>query len=159
MVTDDAPNNGEKEGPKDDTTTERAPLPLPNDIRPLEPNRRSPAEYPPQTEDTAAHIAADQRRSSAAVQSNPGSNDPPQEQPEHRAGAIIASTVGGGAAGDILPAPIPITPTVYPDGPAGTVIVQNHLTINIQSPEFQEFNAKVDDLMEALRGSNEITGE
>jgi hypothetical protein len=56
-----------------------APLPLRHDIRSLEPNRLSPAVYPPQEEDVAAHIAAQQRGQSAAVQSEPSiaPKDPP----------------------------------------------------------------------------------
>jgi hypothetical protein len=56
--------------------------------------------------------------------------------------------------------PVTIFPTIYPQDPSGgTVIVRNHITININSIEFRQFNAKLDELIEALRGSNEITSE
>jgi hypothetical protein len=55
--------------------------------------------------------------------------------------------------------PQPITATLYPGEPSGTVIVQNQITINIQSTEFRELNKKLDALLEAIRRSNEISGE
>jgi hypothetical protein len=48
---------------------------------------------------------------------------------------------------------------VYPENPNGMLIVQNFVTINVNGTEFQQFNAKIGDLIEALRGSNEIGGE
>jgi len=61
----------------------------------------------------------------------------------------------------ILPAPVPITPTVYPDSPQGTVIIQNYVTINGGSVEFKTFNTKMDALVKQLQfgRSNEISGE
>ena len=56
-------------------------------------------------------------------------------------------------------APIPITPTLYPESPAGTVIVQNFITINIKSTNFKTFNATMDALVRKLVQSNEISGE
>src|SRR5262249_50577691 len=37
--------------------------------------------------------------------------------------------------------------------------VQNQITINIHSTEFRKFEAKLDELLEAIRRSNEISGE
>jgi hypothetical protein len=55
------------------------------------------------------------------------------------------------------PAPITITPTVYPEQPTGSVVVNNYVTINIQSIEFHQFEATLDDLLDHLRGSNQIS--
>ncbi len=63
------------------------------------------------------------------------------------------------AEATVIPAPVPIVPTVYPQGPGGAVIVQNHITININSTEFRELNSKLDDVIGLLRSSNEISGE
>ena len=59
----------------------------------------------------------------------------------------------------VIPAPIPITPTVYPDSPQGTVIVENYITINAQG--VQSFNIQMDALVKQLQfgGSNEISGD
>jgi hypothetical protein len=59
----------------------------------------------------------------------------------------------------VIPAPVPITPTVYPDSPQGTITVQNHITINIQSAEFGRFDKNLEALISELLGSNEISGE
>ena len=59
----------------------------------------------------------------------------------------------------VIPAPVPITPTVYPDSPQGTITVQNHITINIQSAEFSRFDKNLEALIGELHGSNEISGE
>jgi hypothetical protein len=57
------------------------------------------------------------------------------------------------------PPPILIVPTVYPENAAGTVIVQNCITIDTQSTEFRELNAKLDELLDEWRKSNEISTE
>ena len=59
----------------------------------------------------------------------------------------------------VIPAPILITPTAYPANPQGTIIVQNHITINIQSDNFKQFNGIMGGLLDELRRSNEISGE
>jgi hypothetical protein len=56
-------------------------------------------------------------------------------------------------------APIQVAPTIYPDSPHGTVIVNNHITINIRTDEFIQFNTDFDLLIRELRYSNEISGE
>jgi hypothetical protein len=107
-----------------------------------------------QTSNDAALVAAYRSRLGAAVQSMAGEFKTPQP--------LAATFAGVGeltAAAQIIPAPIPVTPTVYPDQPDGTVIVQNHITINVRSAEFGELNKKLDELLALLRRSNEISGE
>lgn len=57
--------------------------------------------------------------------------------------------------------PLTIFPTIYPQDPTsgGPVIVQNYITINLSSVDFRQFDAKLDELIEALHHSNEIAGE
>jgi hypothetical protein len=80
-----------------------------------------------------------QRKLGPAVQSTQGVIEPPHAPIEGRldireqADSLIAEGV-------VIPPPVPITPTNYPDSPQGTVNVQNHITINIQSEEFSRFN-------------------
>jgi hypothetical protein len=65
-------------------------------------------------------------------------------------------------SGKTEPVPVPpqaIIPTVYPAEPSGAVIVQNQITINIHSTDFRKFETKLDQLLEAIRRSNEISGE
>lgn len=54
---------------------------------------------------------------------------------------------------------VPVTPTVYPDSPHGTIIVQNQITINIHSAEFIRFDKNLEALIGELHRSNEISGE
>jgi hypothetical protein len=54
---------------------------------------------------------------------------------------------------------VSIPPTLYPTDPFGAVLVQNHITININSVEFRELNSKLDELISLLGISNEISGE
>ncbi|MGP0095212.1 MAG: hypothetical protein ACLPKB_35455 [Xanthobacteraceae bacterium] len=56
-------------------------------------------------------------------------------------------------------ATISILPTLYPEDPGGAVIVQNHVTINIDSAPFHELSAKLDEVCDLLRQSNAIAGE
>ena len=56
-------------------------------------------------------------------------------------------------------APLTIAPTVYPESPHGTIIVQNHIMINISTDEFRHFNTEIELLIRELRYSNEISGE
>jgi hypothetical protein len=67
--------------------------------------------------------------------------------------------IGHPATLTVTRAPVSIVPTVYPEEPGGAVIVQNHVTININSIEFRELNSKLDDVISLLRSSNEISGE
>lgn len=60
----------------------------------------------------------------------------------------------------VLPsAPVPIMPTLYPGELGGTVIVQNYITINVRSPVFRQSNTKLDELIDELRRSNQISAE
>ena len=52
--------------------------------------------------------------------------------------------------------PFPSSQRSIPGEPGGAVIVQNHITIHIQSPDFRELNTKLDELVSQLRRSNEI---
>ncbi|MGA8955957.1 MAG: hypothetical protein WB503_11265, partial [Pseudolabrys sp.] len=93
--------------------------------------------------------SASQRKLSPAVQSTVGEVSPSP--------ALGISTTSPEVI--VIPAPIPITPTVYPDSPQGTVIVENYITINAQS--VQNFNIQMDALVKQLQfgGSNEISGD
>jgi hypothetical protein len=77
--------------------------------------------------------------------------------------ADVSATMAGsgGLAGDVtvVPAPILIVPTIYPQEPSGEVIVHNHITINLRRAEFGELNEKLDEIIALLRRSNEISGE
>ena len=61
----------------------------------------------------------------------------------------------------VIPAPVPVTPTVYPDSPDGQIIVHNHITINATSVDYKNFNIHMDALVKQLQtgGSNEISGK
>ena len=95
----------------------------------------------------------------AALQSTRGVTEPPP--------AAVAAPQGGeaqfGGVGhtgiDTIQFAAPISPTFYTEGPQGTVIVQNHVTINIQGVEFREFDKDMKALIGELRRSNEISGE
>jgi hypothetical protein len=71
----------------------------------------------------------------------------------------MRGTSGWKADTFVLPKPVPITPTVYPDSPHGTVIVNDHVTINIRTEEFIRFNTEIELLIRELRYSNEISAE
>ena len=95
----------------------------------------------------------------AALQSTRGVTEPPP--------AAVAAPQGGeaqfGGVGntgiDTIQFAAPISPTFYTESPQGTVIVQNHVTINIQGVEFNEFDKDMKALIDELRRSNEISGE
>jgi hypothetical protein len=59
----------------------------------------------------------------------------------------------------VIPAPVSIIPTIYPQEPSGAVIVHNHITINVRGAEFGELNEKLEELPVLLRRSNEVSGE
>ena len=115
--------------------------------------------------------SASQRKLSTAVQSTIGEVTPPHAlegagltvgSPKIGTPELTEVIAGAGSLrGDsfIMPSPVPITPTVYPDSPRGTIIVQNHVTINIQSAEFNRFNKNLESLIGELHRSNEISGE
>jgi hypothetical protein len=114
--------------------------------------------------------SASQQKLSAAVQSTAAEVNPPHElkaeglttaSPELGTPPLTVMAGAGGLRADslIVPPPVSIPPTIYPDSPQGTVIVQNHVTINIQSEEFSRFNKNIEALIGELRQSNEISGE
>lgn len=96
---------------------------------------------------------------SAAVQSTQGVTEPLPAPLEGRIDTRLLGVSGMRAEAVVIPAPVPITPTVYPDSPQGTITVQNHITINIQSAEFSRFDKNLEALIGELLGSNEISGE
>jgi hypothetical protein len=61
----------------------------------------------------------------------------------------------------IVTSPVPITPTIYPASPDGKIIVHNHITINIESVEFGQFDSVMEELVTKLLagGSNEISDD
>ena len=107
---------------------------------------------------------ASQQELSPAVQSTQGVIEPlpaavSNAPLEERIDARLQGVSNMRADVIVIPAPVPITPTVYPDSPQGTITVQNHITINIQSAEFSRFDKNLEALIGELHGSNEISGE
>ena len=107
---------------------------------------------------------ASQQELSPAVQSTQGVIEPlpaavSNAPLEGRTDARLQGVSSMRADAIVIPAPVPITPTVYPDSPQGTITVQNHITINIQSAEFSRFDKNLEALIGELLGSNEISGE
>ena len=114
--------------------------------------------------------SASQRKLSTAVQSTAGEVSPPHAlegagvttgPPEIGTPSMAVMPGASGLRADpfIMPSPVPVTPTVYPDSPQGTIIVQNYVTINIQSVEFSGFDKNLEGLIGELHRSNEISGE
>ena len=108
--------------------------------------------------------SASQQELSPAVQSTQGVIEPlpaavSNAPLEGRTDARLQGVSSMRADAIVIPAPVPITPTVYPDSPQGTITVQNHITINIQSAEFSRFDKNLEALIGELLGSNEISGE
>jgi hypothetical protein len=89
----------------------------------------------------------------------------------------FAATLSGGSISEPLPIaaaergaeanftvvvsepPVSVVSTVYPTEPGGAVLVQNHITINVNTTEFRQLNSKLDELIGLLRSSNEISGD
>jgi hypothetical protein len=59
----------------------------------------------------------------------------------------------------VVKAPIPIVPTLYPEEPGGAVIVHNHITINVNSADFAKFSAQIGELLNHIDRSNEMSPE
>jgi hypothetical protein len=95
------------------------------------------------------------------VQSTRGVIEPPPAAIAAPQGAQSHLGGSGGVRADTIHirAPVPITPTVYPDSPQGTIIVQNFVTINGGSVEFRNFNSTMNGLVNRLSVSNEISGD
>ncbi len=110
--------------------------------------------------DIAARQNATSHKPNAALQSTQGAVEPPPAAVKTvpLEGRIDVRS-GLRADAIVIPAPVPITPTVYPDSPHGMIIVQNHVTINIQTDEFSRFNKNIEALIGELRQSNYISGE
>ena len=77
----------------------------------------------------------------------------------------IGSKAGRGAALStndpaLAPSPEPVTiaPTLYPADRSGVVVVNNYITINFNSVEARQLNAKLDDILQALDQSNTVAG-
>lgn len=93
--------------------------------------------------DVAAQIAVGARRRPNPAALNAG------------VGAVVVPSPDGPLAAST----VPINPTRYPENFSGIITVHNYITINLHSEEFRAFNAKVDELLDALRHSNELAGE
>jgi hypothetical protein len=111
---------------------------------------------------TPYDIAASRRKLSAPLESTIGGTETPL--PLRTAGHTIEPPTASVEVSTTPPevrAPIQVAPTVYPESPHGTIIVQNHnhITINIPTDEFRHFNTNFDLLIRELRYSNEISGE
>ncbi len=123
-----------------------------------------------QSWDVAAQIAARRKFNPAVVSTTeafvPPVPPPPPPVIENQdirltGGSTSIRLTGGSTLSvdmQVIRATIPIVPTLYPGEPTGTVLVQNHITINVDSTEFREFSAKVDEVLTELRRSNEFAG-
>jgi hypothetical protein len=60
---------------------------------------------------------------------------------------------------NVIRSTIPIVPTLYPGEPGGSITVDNHITINIQSQDFAQLNQKIGELLNHLGRSNELSPE
>jgi hypothetical protein len=60
---------------------------------------------------------------------------------------------------DVSEPPVSVVPTAYPSEPGGAVLVQNNMTINVNTIEFRGLNSKLDEIITLLRTSNKISGE
>jgi hypothetical protein len=110
---------------------------------------------------TAIQTVSSRHEPNAALQATRGVVEPPPTVVKTAAlGERIDLSVRADAI--VIPAPIPIKPTVYPDNPQETVIVQNFYgTINVGSVDFKNFNTTIDALVKQLQfgRSNAISGE
>jgi hypothetical protein len=73
--------------------------------------------------------------------------------------AALEGTGGLSATPDVLPAPISIFPTVYPQEPSGTITVQNYITINVHGADFHTLENTMGQLLAEMPKSNAIAGE
>jgi hypothetical protein len=77
-------------------------------------------------------------------------------------GGVFQTVATAGSTAAVLrwqEEPISIVATGYPQDPGGSITVQNHITINVHSPDFRTFENKMDQLVAELRKSNAIAGE
>jgi hypothetical protein len=101
---------------------------------------------------SSATVATTATRAAAWDQSLKG---PPQPLQGVQARGNVAKLEG--TVSD--PEAVSIVPTIYPQEPSGPITVQNHITINVTSADFHEFEAKMNEVLAELRKSNEIAGE
>jgi hypothetical protein len=73
--------------------------------------------------------------------------------------AVQSSDIAPPLPLSVPPPGLEIIPTIYPAAPTATITIENYVTINIHSAEFKAFEATVNGLLEALRGSNAISRE
>jgi hypothetical protein len=59
----------------------------------------------------------------------------------------------------IAPAPMTVVPTHYPDDPGAPLVIRNVVIIDVRSAAFRESDAKLDEIVSLLRGSNEIASD
>ena|SRR5271166_1402410 len=108
------------------------------------PKPPTPPPYVPDSQrlEIAAEIARRRRTGlNAALQSTTETFQPPlplstppagtdAPQPQQTGAATLTPEGELTSAADVLPAPIPVTPTVYPEHPNGAVTVVNFITVN-----------------------------
>ena len=99
-----------------------------------------------QSWEVAAQIAAHQRNRGAALQST---FDPPYPPPPaiHSVDVSATTTSTTTLEATVIRATVPIVPTLYPGDPSGTVIVQNHITINVDGPDIRALTDKLKPLL------------
>lgn len=109
-----------------------------------------------QSWDAAAQIAASQRRFGTVGVHEVTTPVPPIDAAPSQFLDVPTRSNGSNE----IPAAISITPTIYPAEPAnGVIVVQQFITINTNGTEFREFSRRIDQLIETLRQSNQISGE
>lgn len=69
----------------------------------------------------------------------------------------VATVVSADAK--VVPAPVTLGPTIFPQGIGGPVFVADTITINIQGEGYQELKAVLGELTEQIRKSNEAAVE
>jgi hypothetical protein len=81
--------------------------------------------------------------------------------PRKVSGAAAALSGEGGLAAEatIRPGRVTIVPTPYPADPTAPLVVSGYVRIDVQSAEFAELSAKLDDVIHLLGRSNQFAGE
>jgi hypothetical protein len=81
---------------------------------------------------------------------------------DQRAAPIAARTgevASGRAQLTLTPKPVTVVPTPYPSDPAAPLPVHGYLRVDVASPAFKEFDAKLEQIFAELQRSNIIVGE
>jgi len=76
--------------------------------------------------------------------------------------SLSASTMArfdGSATLTLTPAPLTVMPTPYPRDPTAPLMVDGSPQTDVRSQDFQELNAKLDQIIGLLAGSNQIAGD